>query len=119
MNICIIDDDKSTAQMISKLLQLNGHESKIINDGREGLSTLEKENFDLVLLDLSMPDFSGLDILDELKASGRINDHKICILTASSAGQISSAELKDRGAKEVLNKPVGIAALMSTLEKMG
>jgi DNA-binding response OmpR family regulator len=118
MKVCVIDDNKSITGMIEKLLKMKGHESVIINDGREGLSILEKEVFDVVVLDIAMPKFSGIDVVDALNESGRIKDHKICILTASSAGETSVEELRAKGVKEILKKPMDLNSLVSKLEKI-
>jgi two-component system OmpR family response regulator len=116
MKVCVIDDNKSITGMLEKLLKMKGHESVIINDSREGLSVLEKEVFDVVILDIAMPEFSGIDILDALNKSGRIKEQKICILTASSAGDSEEATLKEKGAKEVLKKPIDLNNMVSKLE---
>ncbi len=115
MKVCIIDDNKSITGMISKLLKMKGHEYVVFNDSREGLSALEKEVYDVVILDIAMPEFSGFDIIDALNKSGRIKDQKICILTASSA-KVDIHELRERGVKQVLHKPLDIEELMSELE---
>jgi DNA-binding response OmpR family regulator len=115
VKVCIIDDNKSITGMIAKLLKMKGHEYVIINDGREGLSALEKEVYDVVILDIAMPDFSGFDIINSLNESGRIKDQKICVLTASSA-QVDLHKLRDQGVKQVLHKPLDIEELMSELE---
>ena len=84
MKVCVIDDNESITKLISKFLEMKGHESVIINGGREGLDILEKEDFDAVVLDLAMPEFSGEMVLDGLNKSGRIANHRICVFTASS-----------------------------------
>ena len=118
MKVCVIDDNKSITGMIGKLLKMKGHESTIINDGRAGLSVLENENFDVVVLDIAMPEFSGIDVIESLNKSGKIKDHKICILTASSSGAESFEELKSKGVKETLKKPIDLNSLTTILEKV-
>jgi len=117
MKVCVIDDNKSMTGMLEKLLKMKGHECVVINDSREGLSVLEKEVFDVVILDVAMPKFSGLDIVDSLNKSGRIKDQKICILTASSA-ETDFQKLKDQGVKEILKKPLELETLVLTLQKI-
>ena len=118
MKILIIDDNESITNMLSKYLKMNGHESVIKNSGREGLSSLEKEDFDAVVLDLAMPELGGEDILDALNKTGRIKDHKICVFTASSIGDAAIDGLITKGAKQVLKKPVDLPAIVLTLEKL-
>ena len=56
----------------------------MVNTGQEGLDRIRAENFDLILLDLAMPDFSGMDLLLSLKLDGLIKSRNIVIFTASS-----------------------------------
>jgi len=118
MKVCIIDDNKSITGLISRFLKMKGHESVVVNDGRAGLSMLEKEVFDVVIQDLAMPEFSGIDIVDSLYESGRMKDQKICVLTASSSADADFEELKAKGVKAILKKPLDLTALVSTLEKI-
>ncbi len=118
MKVCVIDDNESITKMLTTYLKLKGHEAMIVNSGREGLAVLEKEDFDTVVLDLAMPEFSGQDILESLTKSGRIKDHKICVFTASSISESEIEELKTKGAIHILKKPVDLPALIPTLEKI-
>ena len=118
MKICIIDDNISITGMYSKLLKMEGHDIVVANGGREGLALLENEIFDSTVLDISMPEFSGIDIVDALNKSGRIANHKICVFTASSSTDAELQKLKDIGALQILKKPVDLPNLISTLEEI-
>lgn len=56
----------------------------MVNTGQEGTDRIRAQNFDLILLDLAMPDFSGMDVLLSLKLDGLIKLRNIVIFTASS-----------------------------------
>ena len=116
MKVCIIDDNTSITGMFSKLLKMEGHDVVIANGGRAGLALLENDIFDATILDISMPEFSGIDVVDSLKESGKINEQKIVILTASSVSNEELDKLKDKGVKEVLKKPLQLDSLVATLE---
>jgi len=116
MKVCIIDDNKSITGMFSKLLKIEGHEVVVANDGRTGLSLLENDKFDATILDISMPEFSGMDVVDALNKSGRIKEQKVVILTASSSSNEELDELKTKGVREVLKKPLQLESLVATLE---
>ena len=116
MRVCIIDDNTSITGMFSKLLKMEGHEVVVANGGRAGLSLLENDTFDATILDISMPEFSGVDVVHALNESGRINEHKIVILTASSISNEELDKLKTQGVKEILKKPLQLETLVSTLE---
>ena len=116
MKVCIIDDNMSITGMFSKLLKMEGHEVVVANDGREGLALLDNDVFDATILDISMPGFSGIDVVESLNKSGRIKEQKIVILTASSVLNEELDKLKNNGVKEILKKPIKLDSLVATLE---
>ena len=119
MKICIIDDNNSITGMFSRCLKMEGHEVVVANGGREGLALLDNDVFDVTILDISMPEFSGIDVVDALNESGRINEQKIVILTASSISNEELDKLKDKGVKEILKKPLQLDFLLEILEAIG
>jgi len=116
MKVCIIDDSQSFTGMFSKLLKMEGHEVVVASDGRTGLSLLENDKFDATVLDISMPEFSGMDVVDALNKSGRIKEQKVVILTASSSSNEELEKLKTKGVREVLKKPLQPDSLVATLK---
>jgi len=116
MKICIIDDNTSITGMFSKLLKMEGHDIVVANGGKAGLALLDNDVFDATILDISMPDFSGIDVVNALNESGRIKEQKIVILTASTGTDDVLEKLKEKGVKEVLKKPLQLDTLVSTLE---
>ncbi|HJU13235.1 MAG TPA: response regulator [Candidatus Nitrosotalea sp.] len=115
MRILLVDDNKSITTMLSKYLTAKGHECITSNDGRNGLTLIEQQKFDTVLLDLAMPDFTGVDIIETLKKSGKIKGQKIVILTASSMNEGEIQSLMEKGAHACLKKPVKLDVLMKTI----
>lgn len=116
VKICIIDDNTSTTNMLSKRLEMAGHEAVIANGGRAGLALLENDKFDVTILDIAMPEFSGINVVDALNKSGKIKEQKIVVLTASSISNEAWGKLKDKGVREVLKKPIQSDSLIATLE---
>ena len=87
-----------------------------MNTGQEGLDIIRKENFDLILLDLAMPHFSGMDVLLSLKLDGLVKSRNIVVFTAASNQNLSS-ELKEMGVKEIFKKPFSLDDLIKLIEK--
>jgi len=106
MKILIIDDNESLATMFSKMLKLGGHETIAANNSRVGLSLIQKEEFDVIMLDLSMPEFSGYDVVDALEKDNLMKDKKIFVLTATPITQEQIDRLKKQGVVDVLKKPI-------------
>jgi len=115
MKLCMIDDNESITKMFSRLATMKGHEVTVINDGKKGLSILENQIFDVTVLDISMPEFSGIDVVDALNKSGRIKEQKIVILTASSSGDEVMKDFLEKGVRQCLKKPMPVHDLLSIL----
>jgi len=83
MKILGIDGNDDLLDLCEIAFTAGGHEYTGIDNGKEGLKAIQEEKFDLVLLYLSMPDFSGLDVLDAIQKDGIINKPIIVLFTAS------------------------------------
>lgn len=79
--ILIVEDDPMIAEIYSKKFGQAGFEATIAEDGRQVLKDVSKENFDVVLLDLVLPEMSGLDILTELKSGKYSREMKVIIFS--------------------------------------
>src|SRR5690349_13510162 len=101
MKVLLIDDNKSTTKMISLYFKMKGHDCVIANEGRVGLSLIMQEKFDIILLDIAMPDFTGIDVLNELNNNGKINGTNIIVYTASAIRNDEINDLLKRGARNV------------------
>jgi len=118
MKVCIIDDMASNLSTLKKFLKLKGHETVTTNSGKEGLSILENEIFDAVILDLHLPEFSGFDIVNALHESGRIKDQKIIAFTAAFVDEEKINDLKEKGVRDFLEKPLDLEKLLTKLEEI-
>ena len=119
MKILGIDDNEDLLSLCEIALSSEGHEYTGINNGREGLQAIKDKKFDAVLLDLSMPDFSGADVIDALVKDGLMNKQKVVIFTASSATEEEYGPLLEKGAHSVLKKPLDVDVLIETVKKIG
>ncbi len=118
MKILGIDDNEDLLNLCEIALTSEGHEYTGIESGKEGLEAIKNEKFDIVLLDLSMPDFSGLDVVDALVKDGIMNKQKVVIFTASSATEKEYAPLLEKGAHSILKKPLDVDVLVETIQKI-
>ncbi len=116
MKVLIVDDNTSITGMLSKMLKLEDIECDVSNGGRNGLSLIESNKYDAVILDISMPEFTGIDVVNALNESGKIKENKIIIMSALIKSVEDLLELKEKGVHAVLKKPVEIDALISTLK---
>ena len=79
---------------------------------------IKKGSFDVVLLDLAMPDFTGYDIINELEKENIIKNQKIIVLTATSLNDDDIRKLKKRGIHSVQNKPMNVNTLVEVMSKL-
>ncbi len=118
MKILGIDDNEDLLNLCEIALSSEGHEYTAIDNGREGLQAIKDKKFDLVLLDLSMPDFSGVDVIDALVKEGIIDKQKVVIFTASSATEKEYGPLLEKGAHSIIKKPLDVDELLETVKKI-
>ena len=80
MNILIIDDEDVLQDVLTSLLRRDGHHPFNARSGEEGLEVLEREEIDLVLLDLMLPGMSGQEVLREVRR--KYPDQLVLVITA-------------------------------------
>jgi two-component system, OmpR family, response regulator len=119
MKVLIVDDNEELTGAVKDFLDGMQIECKVKNDGKEGLNEIltNKGTYDLILLDMAMPQFSGYDVLDRLKTQGLLKTENIVIFTASSITDKSTDDFLANGAKEVLKKPVSLDELTEVIER--
>jgi len=110
MKILIIDDNETITKAVSKVLKLKGHDCILVNESKRGLKLISENEYDLVLLDLAMPELTGLDLVKKLKPSSK-NLSKVVIFTAMSVPPEQLLELKALGIRSILKKPFSLTDL--------
>lgn len=111
--VLIIDDEVEFASTLCQRLKLRGMATVDVHSGTEGLVALKNMNPGIVILDLKMPDMTGLDVLEKIKEYDP--DIEVIMLTGhGSAG--CGVEAKEKGAFDYVMKPLDITELMSIIE---
>jgi two-component system, OmpR family, response regulator len=110
MKVLIIDDNESITEAVKDFFEFENIECRTINDGQRGLLEIENHNFDLILLDIAIPGYTGIDILYELKRK-QIENLNIVIFTASVFKSEQINEFWEIGVKEVFTKPISLDKL--------
>ncbi len=106
MKILGIDDNEDLLNLCETVLTSDGHEFTAIDNGREGLQAIKDKKFDVVLLDLSMPEFSGVDVIDALVKEGIMKKQKVIIFTGTSPTEKEIELYLSKGAHSVIKQPV-------------
>jgi two-component system OmpR family response regulator len=118
MKILIVDDDVELTKAVVSTISSVGHDVQFANEPKEGLKLIKEQSQDVIFLDLSMPEFSGIDIIENLAKDGTIKEKKIVVMTASAANEDELKNLVDLGVHSVLRKPVDIDALLDKIEEV-
>ena len=119
MNILAIDDNEDILKLLDTIITSKGYDFTKVGNGKEGVKLIEEQNFDVILLDLAMPEFSGMDVIESLKKSNILKDQKIVIFTASSATDNEISELlQNEGVSFCIRKPVDIKFLIKKMEDL-
>jgi DNA-binding response OmpR family regulator len=89
---------------------MEGIDCNVANNGQKGLFEIQKREYDLILLDLALPDYTGVDILSQMKKQG-VRHKNIVILTAWNVKTEDFTDYLEVGVKEILKKPVTLDGL--------
>jgi DNA-binding response OmpR family regulator len=118
--ILFIEDDKPIAEMYARILERDGFTVDYAYNGADGLKMAQSKSYDLILLDIMMPEKTGIEVLNELRGSEG-NGHpetKIVILTNLAQDKTSQAALKAQADGYIIKAdivPSQLAAIISRL----
>jgi DNA-binding response OmpR family regulator len=110
MKVLLVEDESKVANFISTGLQEEGYAVDIAPDGKRGLELINEFTYDIVLLDLMIPEIDGLEVLKRMRASG-INT-PVLIITAKSSKEDVVKGL-DTGSDDYLTKPFSFDELLA------
>jgi adenylate cyclase len=102
--ILVVDDNESNRDLLARRLSRDGHRVELAADGAEALRAVGERTFDLVLLDLMMPDISGYEVLTRLKADERTRELPVIMISALNEMD-SIVRCIEAGAVDYLPKP--------------
>ena len=115
--ILMIDDDEDLRETMKIILESNGYDTISAENGTKGLKLLKKEKPDLILLDVTMPEIDGFQVLEKLKKDKNTVAIPVVMLTAREDVEYKrkAAQLFNEG---YLTKPVEFSVLKSTIENI-
>jgi DNA-binding NtrC family response regulator len=114
MNILIVDDEEVLQDILTALIRKEGHKPVSATTGEEGLAILDREEVDLVLLDLMLPGMHGMEVLREIRR--RDPDQVVVVITAFSSIE-SAIEAMREGAFHYIPKPFKNEEVLLTIRK--
>ncbi|WP_291861063.1 sigma-54 dependent transcriptional regulator [Marinilabilia sp.] len=110
--ILVIDDQKSIRNTLKDILEYEKHEVVLAENGPDGLEKFEADKYDVILLDIKMPEMDGMEVLDKMMESSP----DIPVIMISGHGNIDTAvEAIKKGAYDFIEKPLDLNRLLVTI----
>jgi len=113
-NILIVEDNPKTRKMIQRHLLREGYEITEAENGKTAIELIEHNQYDVILLDIMMPEMSGLDVCQILRSNPRNASLYIIMITAVKGGEEKVRGL-DSGADDYLEKPFDVNEMLARI----
>ena len=113
LKVLMVDDEVVFCENMAKLLNTRGYQAKAVNEGEEAIRVLQKDLYDVVVLDLKMPGMNGIDILKKLK---ELNVPSQVIMLTGHGCVDTAMEAVKLGAYDYLPKPCEIDELSEMID---
>lgn len=111
-NILVVEDDKEINALLCNILRQNGYYAMSVLSGTQALFTFQKDQFDMVLLDLMLPDLSGEDFLKEIRKTSHVP-----VIVISAKGETTvKVEMLRIGADDYITKPFDNDEVLARIE---
>lgn len=119
LRILLADDHRSNQMLLARILEDAGHTVVTVNGGEAASDALSREEFDMALLDLNMPDISGTEVIALHRAgeAGKVRKTPMAILSADATAETRDHALA-AGADDYLTKPVAVDKLLAMLQRL-
>lgn len=114
MRLLIVEDEEDLGNLLKEYFEKRNYKVWLAKDGKSALEYAEKYAFDLILLDLFLPDIDGMYLLEKIKALQSLSE--VIVLTGHGTVKIAVEAMK-RGAYDFLTKPCTLGEVEATLEK--
>jgi len=112
--LLVADDNKVNRLLLARSLELQGHRASMAENGRVALEMLAREPFDLLLLDIEMPEMTGFEVLERMSGDAQLRDIPV-IVTSSLEGIENVVRCIELGAEDYLQKPVNAVLLKARI----
>jgi CheY-like chemotaxis protein len=113
--LLVVDDNEMNRDMLSRRLERQDYRITLARSGHEALDWIRRQAFDLVLLDVMMPEMNGLEVLSILRASYSLLDLPVIIVTAKDQSEDLVAALQ-MGANDYVTKPLNFPVVLARIQ---
>lgn len=116
LRFLVVDDNEDIRDVFCRLVERAGHLASTAGDGQEAVDVLERESFDVMLLDLTMPRMNGVDVVRWLRAHPDVAPAMKIVVISAWAGEHRSV-LQELGIDTVMQKPLRIQQLTDLISQ--
>src|SRR4051794_24891152 len=113
--VLICDDEESVRLVCARALTRAGYDTASVSTGREAIAAMQRDSFDVLVLDMRMPDSDGLGILARLR---EIDPVVPCLVISGHADFDSTVSLLRHGAADFLRKPFDLEAMVMATDRL-
>ena len=115
--ILILEDNELNMKFFHDLLEVHGYETLQTKDGREALALAREHRPDLILMDIQLPEVSGLEVTKWIKADESLKSIPVIAVTAF-AMKGDEEKIRNGGCEAYIAKPISVASFLQTIEKV-
>ena len=116
MTFLVVDDNEDVRDVFTRLIERSGHVASVAADGVEALEALQAQTFDMMLLDLTMPRMSGIQVVRWLREHPDVAPETRIVVISAWAGE-HRAVLQELGVTTVMQKPLRLQQLRELIEE--
>jgi two-component system response regulator QseB len=110
--ILIVEDERRLAGFLERGLEANGHATKVVEEGRDAIALADSQDFDLVILDLGLPDIDGIEVLKMLRQKG---EQVPVIILSARDDPVDRVTGLDAGGDDYVTKPFSLDELLARI----
>lgn len=115
--ILIVEDNELNMKLFHDLLEVHGYSTLQTRDGREALEIAREHHPDLILMDIQLPEVSGLEVTKWIKEDDELKSIPVIAITAF-AMKGDEEKIRDGGCEAYIAKPISVANFLQTIEEV-
>jgi len=115
--VLVVEDNELNLKLFCDLLRVHGYRAEAVRDGREVLARAQELRPDLVIMDIQLPNVSGLDLIGAIKADPQIAATPVMAVTAYAA-RGDEERIREAGAEAYVAKPVTVNRFLEAVRKL-
>lgn len=115
--VLVAEDNVINQMLVRTLLELGNYEMLIVDNGRQAVAAAEAEIFDLILMDVRMPEMSGLEAARVIRGHKGLNEHTPILAMTANIGEAERRDCLDAGMSDLIEKPIDRLYFLSRISE--